>query len=327
MLTSDQKARVLRFVQSLKTRSFTFRDLVRDLDLDSEDRRSLLRHLDDLDERGVIHKVRRGHYAIERSEALVSGVLICHRDGYGFVAPDDRAVHSQDIFIPPRSMADAMHGDRVLIKVSTRKRPAARGRQRRRAHTDGDERTEGFVVEVLERKFPSIVGRFYSHSRFPFVVPLDSRLLHDVQVHMHHTEGAKDGEIVVAALAVPPGKYQHPTGRIVEVLGFPGDPGIEYKIVQHKFSLPVVFSPETMRQVASIPARVMPEEFTGREDFRNRLAVTIDGESARDFDDAITIEILPSGNYKLGVHIADVSHYVREGSALDEEAYERGTSV
>jgi ribonuclease R len=324
-LTPAQKQDVLRFVQTVKTGSFAFRDLVRHLDLGSEERRSLERHLDELDARGVIHKVRRGRYSTSRNESLVSGVLVCHRDGYGFVTPDDRAAYRQDIFIPPRNMADAMHGDRVLIKVSTAARPVRRGQ--RRPRVDATERVEGYVVEVLERKFPSIVGRFYAHPRFPYVVPLDARLLHDIQVHHNHTKEAKDGQVVVAELTVPPGKYQSPSGRIVAVLGFPDEPGIEYKIVQHKFGLPVEWSPETRSQVAGIADHVLEDEIAGREDFRAEPSVTIDGESARDFDDAVTLRKLPSGNYLLGVHIADVSHYVPESTPLDSDAYARGTSV
>jgi ribonuclease R len=152
-------------------------------------------------------------------------------------------------------------------------------------------------------------------------------MLHDIQIPISHTKEAKDGQIVVAAVTAPPGKYQSPSGRVVEVLGYPDDPGIEYKIVEHKFGLPVEFSAETMKEVAEIPDRVLDEEIAGREDFRDEIAVTIDGETARDFDDAITLQKLPSGRYMLGVHIADVSHYVRENTALDADAYLRGTSV
>src|SRR5919198_2432989 len=188
VLTQTQKQEVLRFVQSYKAASFTFRDLVRFLDLDSEDRRSLQRYLDELDSQEIIHRIKRGRYALPSREALVSGVLSCHRDGYGFVAPDDRSLYKQDVFVHVRNMDEAMHGDRVLIRVATKAKaksktrgPRLRGRPRQ-APGAPEQRLEGTVVRVLERKFPVVVGRYYAHPRFPFVVPLDSRVLHDIQI-------------------------------------------------------------------------------------------------------------------------------------------------
>lgn len=327
MLTKTQKDEVLRFIRSLKTNSFTFRDVVRFLDLDSDDRRSLQHHLDELDSQEIIHRIKRGRYALPSRERLVSGVLSCHKDGYGFVTPDERDFHRQDIFIPARNMEDAIHGDRVLIKVEPKRRPPRRGSGGRRMQGEEEKRLEGTVVRVLERKFPSIVGRYYEHPRFPFVVPLDARVLHDVRVPYHAAKGAKNGQIVVVALTVQPGRYQDPEGRVIDILGYPGDPDIEYSIVEHKFGLPVKFSTEALEEADSIPDRVLEEECAGREDFRGEVAVTIDGETARDFDDAVSLKKLPGDRYLLGVHIADVSHYVREESALDKEAFERGTSV
>src|SRR5512139_4048724 len=132
MLTSTQKNQVLEFVRSLKSNSFTFRDVVRALDLDSDDRRSLQRYLDELDSEGIIHRIRRGRYSLPTRENLVSGTLHCHRDGYGFLVPDDRSVHKEDIFIPARNMEDALHEDRVLVKVAARKRPVKRNFRGRR---------------------------------------------------------------------------------------------------------------------------------------------------------------------------------------------------
>jgi len=325
VLTESQKRDVLRFIQSLKSTSFTFRELVRFIDLESEDRRSLKRHLDELDAEGVIHRVRRGQYALPSREALVSGTLACHRDGYGFVAPDDRSIHRQDIFVHIRNMNDAMHGDRVLIRVAKRRKPPRRygGKTVGRA----EERLEGTVVRVLERKFGVLVGRYYAHPRFPYVVPLEDKILHDIQIPFQYSGDAKDGQIVVVGLTTPPGRYQNPAGRIVDILGYPDEPGIEYRIVQHKFGLPVEFSPEALEELSRIPQSVGDEEMAGREDFRGIVAVTIDGENAQDFDDAVSLERIDGGNYLLGVHIADVSYYVRDDSAIDRDAFARGTSV
>ena len=328
MLTPSQKDRALQYIQSLRTSHFTFRDIVRLLGIDSDERRSLQRYLDELDSEEIIHRVKRGRYALPARENVVSGTLQCHRDGYGFVIPDDRTHSKEDIFVPARSMEGALHGDQVLIKVVRKNLPGRRGFHGRRMKAEKDkERLEGIVVRVLERKHPSIVGRYCEHPRFPYVVPIDSRMLHDIRIPFQSSKGAKDGQIVVAAITLPPGRNQIPQGKITEILGYPGDSGIEYKIVEHKFGLPVAFSSAALREADELPDHVLREEYGGREDFRNELAVTIDGETARDFDDAVSLKKLSSGNYLLGVHIADVSHYVREHTALDSDAYARGTSV
>ncbi len=327
MLTQQQKDDVFRFIQSLKTQTFTFRDVVRFLSLDSDDRRSLQHFLDELDAQAVIHRIKRSRYALPAKENLVSGVLTCHRDGYGFLVPDDRSIYKSDIFVPARNMEDALHGDRVLARVAVKRKPARRGPRGHSGREDEGERLEGTVVRVLERRFPAIVGRYYEHPRFPFLVPLDARVIHDIRIPFHAAKGAKNGQIVVATLTKPPGRYQEPEGRVLEILGYPGDPGIEYLIVEHKFGLPVKFSAKALEEADQIPEHIIEREFEGREDFRPIQAVTIDGETARDFDDAVSLEKLPSGHYRLGVHIADVSQYVRDGSALDQDAYGRGTSV
>ncbi len=225
MLAQTQKEAVFRFIQNLKGSSFTFRDVVRFLDLDSDERRSLQRYLDELDAQEIIHRIKRGRYALPSREALLSGVLTCHRDGYGFVTPDDHEVRKQDIFVPARNMEDALHGDRVLIKIAKKKRPQKWSSGRRRHSGEaGEDRVEGTVVRVLERRHPSIVARYYEHPRFPFAVPLDSRFIHDIRIPFQHSKGAQNGQIVVVALTVPPGRHQNPEGRVTVILGFPGDP-------------------------------------------------------------------------------------------------------
>ncbi len=326
MLTVAQKQEVLNYVRNHDERTFTFRDVVRLLDLDSDERRSLQRYLDELDRQGIIHRIKRGRYALPARESLVSGILSCHRDGYGFVRPDDRAVCGQDVFVPARNMEEALHGDRVLIRVARKKR-ILRGRRGRRTADEPEERLEGTVIRVLERAHPVIVGRYYEHPRFPMVVPLDARMFQEILIPHPQGKGARNGQIVAVTLTLPPERHQAPQGRVERILGYPGDKDIEYAIVEHKYGLPVAFSARTREELASLPDRVPQPEREGREDLRDEPAVTIDGEKARDFDDAVTLEKLPSGHYLLGVHIADVSHYVREGTAVDEDAYARGTSV
>jgi ribonuclease R len=327
LITQAQKDSVFRFIRSLKTRSFTFRDIVRFLDLESEERRSLQHYLDELDSEGIIHKAKRGQYSLPTRESLISGVLTCHRDGYGFVTPDDKSQFDKDIFIPPRNMEEALHGDRVLIKVARKTRSARHGLRGRRGKGEQVERIEGTVVRVVERKMPSIVGRFYEHPRFPFMTPLDSRIPYDILIPFHASKGAEDGQIVVATLTRSAGRNQQPQGQVIEILGYPDDSGIEYKIVERKYGLLVEFSRDALQEVEQIPGHISAKDCLGREDFRADVCITIDGETARDFDDAVSLKELANGHYLLGVHIADVSHYVQEGSALDKDAYARGTSV
>ncbi len=326
LLTAIQKDDVLHFIRSLRANRFTFRDLARFLDIDSDDRRSLQHYLDELDSQDIIHRVKRGLYSLPASQNLIAGVLNCHRDGYAFLVPDNRTHYREDIFIPARNLEDGMHGDHVLIKVTRKKRPR-RYYSRDRRRSGEEEKLEGSIVRVLERKFPNVVGRYYAHPRFPFVVPLDTRISHDIRIPYHASKGSKNGQIVVANITMLPGRNQIPHGRITEILGYPGDRGIDYKIVRHKFGLPMEFSPEALREADGIPDHVLREEHEKREDFRHEIAITIDSETARDYDDAVTLKKLTSGNYLLGVHIADVSYYIREGTALDAEAYARGTAV
>ncbi len=328
MLKPSQKQAVLKYIDSLNARAFTFRDVVRHLDLESDDRRSLQRFLDELDAQEVIHRIKRGRYALPQRENLVTGILWGHRDGYGFVVPDSRESFREDVFIPARNMEEAMHGDRVLVKVVRKKAPERAGPARRRpASAEQRERLEGTILRVLERGSETLVGRYYEHPRFPFVVPLESRVAQDIQIPYHAARGARNGQIVVIQITSYPGRYQAPAGRVVEVLGYPDEPGIEYRIVERKFQLPVDFSSETLGELERVPDAVAEHEVAEREDLRDMVAVTIDGETARDFDDAVSLRNLPSGNWELGVHIADVSHYVRESTALDRDAHLRGTSV
>ena len=328
MLTQTQKDNVFRFLKSLKTKTFTFRDVVRYLNLDSEDRRSLQRFLDELDSEQIIHRIKRGRYTLPTRESLVSGILNCHRDGYGFLIPDDRTLFREDIFIPARNLEGALHEDRVLARIARKRTPIRRSYRGRRIRTNVEkERLEATIVRVLERKHSRVVGRYHKRTRFSFVAPLDSRITHDIRIPFQASQEAEDGQIVAAEITVPPGRNQIPQGKITKILGYPEDPGIEYKIVAHKFGLPTDFSAEALREANLLPDGVLKEECAGREDFRDETAVTIDGETARDFDDAVSLKKLSSGNFLLGVHISDVSHYVHDDSVIDSEAYARGTSV
>ena len=205
-----------------------------------------------------------------------------------------------------------MHGDRVVVRVERRTERGAEGR----------------IIRILERSQSSIVGRYeVDDAGLGYVVPFDKRVLTDVQVPTGQSSSAEPGEMVLVEITRWPSATRGPVGKVVEVLGRIDEPGVDTQIIIRKFGIPDTHSEESIAEATRLGTVVKERDIKGRTDFRSVTTVTIDGEHARDFDDAITIERLPNGHFWLGVHIADVSHYVTEGSALDEEAYERGTSV
>ena len=245
---------------------------------------------------------------------LVVGRLTTNPGGFGFVVPDqpDPDAERPDIYIAAANLSEAMHGDRVVVRVERRTERGAEGR----------------IIRILERSQSSIVGRYeVDDAGLGYVVPFDKRVLTDVQV--------PDGAVFVGRTRRDGARRNHalaeatrgPVGKVVEVLGRIDEPGVDTQIIIRKFGIPDSHSEEAVAEATRLGTVVKERDIKGRTDFRGVTTVTIDGEHARDFDDAITIERLPNGHFWLGVHIADVSHYVTEGSALDEEAYERGTSV
>jgi ribonuclease R len=253
---------------------------------------------------------------------LLTGLLQGHPDGFGFVIPDeDPALGRRDVYIPARDMADAMHGDRVEALVETR--PPARGRARPRT----EQRRQGRIVRVLEHARREVVGRLVRGPAFLFVVPTDPRISRDVAIPTAELHGARDGDLVVAEITAGPAGRQGFHGRVVRVLGQSGDPALDTDMVIAEFDLPREFPPDVERDAHAIPDRVTPGLLVGRRDLRALTTVTIDGEHAKDFDDAVSIAPLPDGGFRLWVHIADVSAYVPWDSPLDQEARRRGTSV
>ena len=273
----------------------------------------------------------------------LKGRLILHPDGYGFVVPEVPIPQLDgDVFIPRDAIEDAMHGDHVLVRM-----------QRRGGGIPGLQRAEGRILRVLDRAHPSVVGLFRYGAHGNTVLPYDARIQHQVAIPAGHelTAGlAKklgfsgiddrslrgrrvprlqelDGAVVNVELTRYPRAGAAPTGRVVEILGRPGDLGVDTEIIIRKHHLPHFFSPEVMQEGEHRAKPVSEMERAGREDFRHLPIVTIDGETARDFDDAVFVERRPNGHWHLQVHIADVAHYVRTSTALDQEARLRGTSV
>ncbi len=300
------------------TKPMQFREIMRRLRLRPEDRRLLKRVLAELVIKGELIKTRGNRFGLPEKMDLEIGRFEAHPEGYGFVMPERKGL--PDIYISIRSKLDAMHGDRVTVRVSPPSRAGKSGRMKR----------EGVIVRILERSHTRVVGTYeapeHGTGAYGFVVPSDPRITQDLIIHNEHRGAAGPGDLVSAEIISYPLRGRQPEGRIIRVIGRPGDPGIESEMVIEEYELPVEFSGAALSEASAIPQDVAPTMMRGRRDLRELPTVTIDGEKARDFDDAISIEKTKQG-YRLYVHIADVSAYVKEGSYLDQEAYKRGTSV
>lgn len=252
---------------------------------------------------------RRGAYLPIEEADLVTGKVVGHKDGFGFLIPDDGG---SDLFLTARQMRQVFHGDRVAARVD---RVDERGRR------------EGVIVEVLEHRTSQTVGRFFQESGINFVVPENARINHEVLVPAENVGEARHGQYVVVDIVRQPSIRTQPLGKVVEVLGEHMAPGMEIDVAIRSYDIPHSWPPAVGEQVAGIPEQVAEKDKENRVDIRNLRLVTIDDETARDFDDAVYCEPRPRGGYRLVVAIADVSHYVRPGTPLDEEAVNRSTSV
>ena len=281
-------------------------------------REEVSRAIEDLEGEGTVLAVRGKRYSLLEFTPYHAGRIRIHPDGYGTVMG---GAEDPDIYIDRRSTRGAMNGDLVVVRADKRQPKF------RKVH--GKDLIVGEVTQVLRRAHRTVVGRFHDDPTHPFVVPFDFRIDTDIAIDSRDSMmNARDGEMVNVELDRYPDRTSHLAhGRIVETLGFIGDPGVDIEVVIRKYHIPHEFPPDVLRQADSISDTVPESEIGKRVDLRDRTIVTIDGETAKDFDDAVEVQILPNGNFRLGVHIADVAHYVTEGSALDVEAFERGTSV
>jgi ribonuclease R len=290
----------------------TVRELMKTFRVKPDAAQAFKRHIRSLVDSGDLVQVRGNRVGLPDKMDLIVGRLQSNPGGFGFVVPERKDVDTGDIYISGSNLKEAMHGDRVVARIER--------------HRSGD-RPEGRIVQILERGNATLVGRYdVDEAGLGFVVPFDRRVLKDVHIPAGETRGARPGEMVTVALTRWPTPTRGPVGCVTEVLGDVNTPGVDTTIIIRKFGIPEAHSPEAVADAQRLtldPDR----DFADRTDFRSTLTVTIDGEHARDFDDAVGIERLPNGNYWLGVHIADVAHYVPEGSILDHEAYDRATSV
>ena len=268
----------------------------------------------ELERDGAIIAVRGKRYSLLEFTPYHAGLIRVHPDGHGTV----RGAEGQpDIHVDRRAIKGAMNGDLVVVRVEKDSR-----RVRNRDVSTGE------VTRVLRRAHRTVVGRFHEKENGGLVAPFDVRLDHNILIDEGATLDAIEGEMVDVEIDRYPDRSSNfARGRVLERLGFIGDPGVDIQVVIRKLHIPHDFPPEVLAAADAVPLEVSRDEFAKRSDLREHNIVTIDGETAKDFDDAVEVQLLPNGNYLLGVHIADVAHYVKQGSALDEEAFERGTSV
>ena len=287
----------------------SFGQLLHDLKLhQAEDVEALNRRLAAMLRDGQLVQNRRDEYCLVKRLPLVAGTVIGHRDGFGFLKPDEGG---DDIFLPPRQMRELMHGDRAMVRVQG---------------VDSRGRAEGSLVDVLERNTTELAGRYQEEKGVSFVVPDNARITHTVQVPVADRGGARAGQMVVVEITQQPGKHSEVIGRVTRVMGERHEAGMASELAIHAHALPHAWPAAVLHEVESLGEQVPDEAKQGRLDLRSTPLVTIDGEDARDFDDAVFCERERDG-FRLLVAIADVSHYVLPGTALDQEAQKRGNSV
>lgn len=347
------ESRVLKQIEKSPRQSAGYKQLIREMSLRGNERRELQEMLDSLVRRGKLLETGRDRYTLAQAAAnqnIVVGRLTMHRDGYGFVTPDIEEVRRSiagDIYIPPASMGPAMHGDKVLVELGRRK---------------DEGRVEGRVLKIIDRAHGTVVGTFHYGDRHNYVRPMDAKITVDVIIprgkewpaenkedEVEATAGTHraktnvdrvlgseakrkelndlEGVVVDVEITEWPTATQNPKGRVVEILGFEDDFGVDVEIIIRKFHVPHRFPTDVLGEAQAFEPVIPARELRRRWDFRNLPIVTIDGETARDFDDAVTVRRLHNGNFELQVHIADVAEYVTDGSAIDREARMRGTSV
>jgi len=290
-------------------RPLLLREILRRLGLQKELGQKARESLKDLADEGKVVRIRGNRYGLPSKMNLIVGRVKTHPDGYGFVIPEEEG--EEDIFISPRNLKEAMHGDRVVARIESIRRKGK----------------EGSVIRILERKTRKVVGKFMRAKNYSYIIPEDERILQEVFIPEGETKRARPNQIVVAEITQYPTERARPEGRITHILGYPDDPEIEPQIIIHKYDLPHRFTSAALKEAQNLPLTPSSHDYRDRVDLRGIPTFTIDGENARDFDDAVSIEREGDGGMKLYVSISDVSHYVKEGTSLDGEAYLRGTSV
>lgn len=307
----DHINKLLIYMQDEAYKPLTVQELEEALGIeDSSDFKDFVKALVKMEEKGLVVRTRSNRYGLPEKMNLVRGKVAGHAKGFAFVIPEETGV--DDIFIPPTETNNAMNGDIVLARVSS---------------TSSGQRREGTIIRIIERGTQQVVGTYTESKHFGFVIPDDKKFTSDIFIPKAVANGAIEGHKVVVNLTTYPEGRKSAEGEIIEILGHKNDPGVDILSIIYKHGLPGPFPEDVLVQANETPDSIADKDLENRRDLRDEIIVTIDGADAKDLDDAVTVTKLENGNYKLGVHIADVSYYVTEGSALDREAADRGTSV
>lgn len=302
---------IVEFMETKEYKPMLKEELAIEFGIEKGDTKEFYKVLEGLEKEGVLIRNNKDKYGLIKSDYLVVGTLQGNERGFGFVLPKDKT--REDIFIPAENLNSAMHGDTVVANLLKRQ--------------EEGRRQEGEIVRILERANITVIGTFEDNGNFGFLVPDEHKISYDIFIPKAHTLGAKDKQKVVVEVTRWPELRRNPEGKVVEVLGYLSDKGTDILSIIRQFKLPEDFPPKVLQIAEMFEDHLTERDYVGREDLRGLTTFTIDGKDAKDFDDAVSIEILPNGNYNLGVHIADVAHYVRQNAALDKEAYMRGNSV
>lgn len=291
--------------------ALTKEEIGKKLDIKGKEQKAVFDCLKDMEKEGLIFRNKNDKYKDVDNENIFEGTIDMAEKGFAFAVIEDR----EDIFISSDDLKDAMDGDKVIVKIKEK--------------VPGEKRDEGYVVKIIKRGTTKVVGKFTHKGKdeFAFVLPDDKSIQYDIFISEDDFNGAKNGQKVLVKITKYPKKDKNPEGVVTEILGYPGDKGIDVLAIAYSHDIRMEFPKKVLNQARNLPISVKEEDMKGREDLRDELIFTIDGADAKDLDDAISIEKLKNGNYKLGVHIADVAHYVRENTPLDKEALKRGNSV
>ena len=306
----SDKSTILEFLGTMPAKTIAEKDLIKRLHIESDHRHEFKKQIHELIASGEIIEVGKKRFGLPDRVDLMVGYVQANRKGFAFVV--SKRKERPDLYISPEHLLNAMHGDLVVAQVLGK---------------SSGKLEHGKILRILQRGQTRIIGVYQPQGDRGFVLPEDSRIPYTIFIDEANTLDARPGQIVLAQILRFDEHHRHPRGEIVEVLGFPHTPGMDEKIVIYAHGLPVTFPQAVFEAANAISDRIPEAEIQRRLDLRDACIFTIDGENARDFDDAVSIDRLENGNYRLGVHIADVSFYVPEESLLDQEAYQRGTSV
>ncbi|MNK31810.1 Ribonuclease R [compost metagenome] len=277
---------------------------------DQESRETILEILKEGKNNGIFLEPEKGKFKLKELQNFIIGTVDMTADGSAYIVPEDE--FEKDIFVAPRKLKNALHGDTVKAYVFAKK---------------SGRKNDGEVIEIIKRAKSDFTGVIKISDRFAFVIADDKKMMHDIFVPLADTHGAKSGQRVLVTLSDWPESAKNPIGIVKHVLGNQGENNTEMNAILAQYGFPLEFPSQVEREANAIPEEIPAAEIAKRKDFRNVLTFTIDPADAKDFDDAISYQKLPNGNHEIGVHIADVSHYVIQGSELDKEAYSRATSV